>query len=169
MLVRLTSPSTVSPMSDADALAGQAEPGERTASLNGEWAFRPASAEEWKHGTVPGDVHTDLLRGDAVSDPFVVDNEPAVQWVGETDWEYRRTVGLGGDLLDHDAVLLECLSLDTVAQVTVNGSTVLETATAPSTSRTASARGRTSSPFASSRRSSTPRSDERSTLTLSVS
>ena len=115
-------------MSDADGLADQALSGEDVVSLNGEWAFRPAGAEEWERGTVPGDVYTDLLRNDAIPDPFVGDNELDVQWVGETAWEYRRTVDLDGDFLDHDAVLIECLGLDTVAEVAVNGATVLETA-----------------------------------------
>ncbi|GAB6878321.1 glycoside hydrolase family 2 protein [Halorubrum gandharaense] len=106
--------------------------------LGGEWEFRRApdappipehvsdAVDEWMHATVPGDVYTDLERAGLIDDPFDEDNELDVQWVGRTDWEYRRTVTISASLLDHAAVKLECLGLDTVATVTVNGSTVID-------------------------------------------
>ena len=94
-------------------------------SLDGEWQFRREGGE-WRTGTVPGGVYTDLLSADAIPDPFVEDNELDVQWVGESDWTYRRTVEVDERLLDHDRLVLQCDGLDTVATVSVNGQVVGE-------------------------------------------
>ncbi|WP_436932202.1 beta-mannosidase [Halosimplex halobium] len=97
----------------------------RKRSLAGEWQFRREGGE-WRTGSVPGGVYTDLLNLDAIPDPFVEDNELDVQWVGESDWTYRRTFSVDERLLDHDRVLLQCDGLDTVATVSVNGQVVGE-------------------------------------------
>jgi len=94
--------------------------------LSGAWDYRDRDGGEWRTGTVPGGVYTDLLNDDVIPDPFYEDNELDVQWVGETDWEYRRTVAVDETFLDHDRVLLQCDGLDTVATVLVNGETVGE-------------------------------------------
>ena len=98
--------------------------GMQTLSLNGDWRFREAEGGQWHTGTVPGGVYTDLLEAGEIPDPFYEDNELDVQWVGETDWEYHRTVEVGPELLEHDRVLLQCDGLDTVATVSVNGEEV---------------------------------------------
>jgi beta-mannosidase len=94
-------------------------------SLDGEWQFRREGGE-WRPGAVPGGVYTDLLNADVIPDPFVEDDELVVQWVGESDWTYRRTVDIDERLLDHDRVVLQCDGLDTVATVSVNGQKVGE-------------------------------------------
>jgi len=93
-------------------------------SLNGDWQFRQVGASRWLDGQVPGGVYTDLLAAGEIPDPFYADNELDVQWVGKTDWEYRRTLSVHEDLLEHDRVLLQCDGLDTVATVFVNGDEV---------------------------------------------
>ena len=98
----------------------------RTRDLGGEWAFREQDGGEWRTGHVPGGVYTDLRDGGEIPDPFYEDNELDVQWVGETDWEYRRTVTVDVALLEHDRVLLQCDGLDTVATVRVNDRVVGE-------------------------------------------
>ncbi|MFC7141244.1 glycoside hydrolase family 2 protein [Halosimplex aquaticum] len=98
----------------------------RTQSLNGQWRFRRSDGESWLDGEVPGGVYSDLLNAGEIPDPFVADNELDVQWVGTTDWVYRRTVDVGERLLDHDRVVLRCEGLDTVATVLINGSVVGE-------------------------------------------
>lgn len=97
-------------------------------SLAGDWTFRQASAEEWLPARVPGGVHTDLLAAGRISDPFVGDEEARVQWVAESDWEYRRTFKADPALLAEDRVFLICDGLDTLAEVTLNGQTLGETA-----------------------------------------
>jgi len=96
----------------------------RKVSLDGDWEFRETEGGRWLDGTVPGGVYTDLLDEGEIPDPFVEDNELDVQWVGKTDWTYRRTVEVDPELLDHERVVLQCEGLDTVATVLVNGEEV---------------------------------------------
>ena len=56
-----------------------------------------------------------------IPDPFVGDNERSVQWVAESDWQYRRTFHVDADLLAEERVTLVCDGLDTLAQVELNG------------------------------------------------
>jgi len=77
--------------------------------------------EEWFAARVPGGVHTDLLAAGRIPDPFVADNEKRVQWVAESDWEYRRFFGVRSQLLAEERVFLVCGGLDTLAEVTLNG------------------------------------------------
>ncbi|MBN1933824.1 MAG: glycoside hydrolase family 2 protein, partial [Anaerolineae bacterium] len=90
-------------------------------SLSGNWQFRQAGDEAWLPAVVPGGVHTDLMAAGRIPDPFVGDNEKYVQWVAESDWEYRRTAVVGSKLLAEDRVFLVCDGLDTLATVSVNG------------------------------------------------
>ena len=90
-------------------------------SLNGAWEFAPAGGGEWRPATVPGCVHSDLLAAGKIPDPFYRENEKAVQWVGETNWVYRRTFQVSTSELAHDRVLLRCQGLDTFATIRVNG------------------------------------------------
>ncbi len=90
-------------------------------SLTGSWQFRQVDAEIWLPAQVPGGVHTDLLAAGRIPDPFVADYEKQVQWVAETDWQYRRTFSPDPDLLAHEKVFLVCEGLDTLAEITLNG------------------------------------------------
>lgn len=90
-------------------------------SLTGAWQFRQANSNEWLPAQVPGGVHTDLLRLERIPDPFVADNEKRVQWVAETDWEYRHTFSPNLELLSCDRVFLVGNGLDTLAEVRLNG------------------------------------------------
>ncbi len=90
-------------------------------SLNGDWHLYRSDAGEAVPATVPGCVHTDLLAAGMLEDPFYRDNELKVLWVGETDWTYRRTFVVSGDLLQHERVLLRCEGLDTIATIAING------------------------------------------------
>jgi beta-mannosidase len=93
-------------------------------SLSGQWQFRQVGAAKWLPATVPGGVHTDLLRAGVINDPFAGDEEKRVQWVAQSDWEYRRTFTVDDPLLAHDRVHLVCDGLDTLASVTLNGTPV---------------------------------------------
>jgi beta-mannosidase len=70
---------------------------------------------------VPGCVHTDLLAAGEIPDPFYGDNELQVQWVGETDWLYRRDFEVPETFLTHEQVLLRCEGLDTLTTIWLNG------------------------------------------------
>ena len=90
-------------------------------SLNGHWSFRQLNAKEWMPAIVPGGVHTDLLALGKIPDPFVADNEKKVQWIGDTDWEYRYTFDAAPELLKEAKQFLVCDGLDTLAEVSLNG------------------------------------------------
>ncbi|GAB3020383.1 beta-mannosidase [Natronobiforma cellulositropha] len=98
-----------------------------THSLNGTWQFRAATDDDWRTAVVPGDVYSDLLANGVIDDPYDGDTELDVQWVGETDWTYSRTFTVDEAVLSHERLRLECLGVDTVAEVFVNGVSVGET------------------------------------------
>jgi len=90
-------------------------------SLAGAWEFRLKGDEAWLPAVVPGGVHTDLLALEKIPDPFVGDNERKVQWVAESDWEYRRAFDVDPGLFEQPQVWLVCDGLDTLATVCING------------------------------------------------
>jgi beta-mannosidase len=93
----------------------------RIQSLTGAWEFHQAGAQEWLPANVPGGVHTDLLALGRIPDPFVGDNEKRVQWVAETDWEYRYQFFATPEILSQPHIWLVCDGLDTLATVSLNG------------------------------------------------
>ncbi len=97
-------------------------------SLNGAWQFSQAGKAEWLPAQVPGGVHTDLLALGRIPDPFVGDNEKRVQWVAESDWEYRHSFMLAPGLMAEEKVFLVCDGLDTLAEVFLNGKSLGKTA-----------------------------------------
>lgn len=76
--------------------------------------------------TVPGCVHTDLLAAGLIPDPYLDRNELELSWIGRSDWRYATTFSL--DLVPAGRTDLVCDGLDTVAEVSVNGSVVGRTA-----------------------------------------
>jgi beta-galactosidase/beta-glucuronidase len=76
---------------------------------------------------VPGCVHTDLLRAGKIPDPYLDLNEYKLQWIGQTDWEYRSTFDADAKLFDHERIDLVFDGLDTVARIELNGAVVGET------------------------------------------
>jgi beta-mannosidase len=93
----------------------------REQNLNGKWQFRQAGTTPWLKAAVPGGVHTDLLALGRIPDPFHADNELKVQWVAESDWEYRKTFHADPQLLKEEKTFLVCDGLDTLAELTLNG------------------------------------------------
>ncbi|WP_126664565.1 beta-mannosidase [Haloterrigena salifodinae] len=100
----------------------------RVESLNGSWKLRQSDTDRWLNATVPGGVYTDLLNAGEIPDPYDNDNELDLQWVGTSDWVYRRTVTLDSDFLDEERIRLRCAGLDTIATVRINGEVVGEAA-----------------------------------------
>lgn len=96
-----------------------------TLSLDTGWRFHEVGKDEWHPATVPGCVHTDLLKNKLIEDPFYRDNEQKLQWIGKTDWEYQTTLNVGTDLLKHDQIELVFEGLDTYANVFLNNELLL--------------------------------------------
>jgi beta-mannosidase len=95
-------------------------------SLNDGWRFRQAHSTEWRPATVPGCVHTDLLRNKMIADPFYRDSEKNLQWIGKTDWEYRTTFDVSVELLKRENIELVFDGLDTYAEVYLNDTRLLD-------------------------------------------
>ena len=96
-------------------------PSRRRLDLNGAWKVSQEGKDDWIPAIVPGNVFTDLLAAGKIPDPFYRDNEGALQWVGKSDWAYKRTFDVPDDVLNNDRVLLRCEGLDTLATIKING------------------------------------------------
>ncbi|HUB61339.1 MAG TPA: hypothetical protein VL978_11580, partial [Puia sp.] len=99
-------------------------------SLETGWEFHEYNGSkpeltEWRSAAVPGLVHTDLLAHKLIPDPFYRDNENKVQWVSETEWEYRKTITADQNLLTHKHIDLVFEGLNTLADVSLNGQPIL--------------------------------------------
>jgi beta-mannosidase len=92
--------------------------------LSGTWTLRRLRTGQTVPANVPGDTHSALAAAGVIPDPYSGANELAVQWVGAEDWAYERTVVLPPGFLDGNMVYLDCGSLDTIAEVAINGTAV---------------------------------------------
>ena len=59
--------------------------------LTNDWQFQQVGSDDWLPAVVPGGVDPDLMASGKIPDPFVADNKKMMQWVAETDWEYKTT------------------------------------------------------------------------------
>jgi beta-mannosidase len=98
-----------------------APPVPRRLDLGGSWSVTQTGKDEWIPATVPGCIHTDLLVMGKIPDPFYRDNENIVQWVGKSNWTYKRAFDVPNNILNNDRVLLRCEGLDTLATIKING------------------------------------------------
>jgi beta-mannosidase len=92
-----------------------------TSAANAEWTFRQSGTHEWLPASVPGGVHTDLLALGRIPDPFVADNELKVQWVPQSDWEYRGSFEVSAQTAAMPHLFLAADGLDTFAELHLNG------------------------------------------------
>ncbi|HKZ09512.1 MAG TPA: glycoside hydrolase family 2 protein [Rhodanobacteraceae bacterium] len=106
-----------------------------TQSLDAGWQFRIALGDthakdhprtvQWLPATVPGSVQTDLMALKLIPDPYWRDDEAKVQWVGLSNWQYRKTFDVDDATLDRAHVDLVFEGLDTFADVYLNGHEIL--------------------------------------------
>ncbi|HWU72277.1 MAG TPA: glycoside hydrolase family 2 protein [Sphingomonas sp.] len=104
-------------------------------SLDGAWEVRIDPADQtarahpkearWFPARVPGSVQQDLIAAHRVPDPFKGINEAPIQWVGLTNWQFRRVIDVTPAMLARGHVDLVFDGLDTFATVTVNGRKLL--------------------------------------------
>jgi beta-mannosidase len=99
----------------------------RTIDLDGTWQLQKVGDRKSIGAEVPGDVYKALLAAKKIPDPYYRDNENQVQWVGESDWVFRRTFQVPAALLENKRVLLHCDGLDTFATIRINGKKVAAT------------------------------------------
>ncbi|MCB9153685.1 MAG: hypothetical protein H6649_06490 [Caldilineae bacterium] len=74
---------------------------------------------EWLPATVPGNVRSDLLALDRISDPYLDNGAEASGWVEEVDWWYRTCLPLRID--PGQRAFLELDGVDTLSAVYVDG------------------------------------------------
>ena len=98
----------------------------RNFELIGDWKFRSSRNNEWLSATVPGCVHTDLLENKIIPDPFYRENELAVQWIEEYDWEYKTSFSIPSELESYSNIDLHFEGLDTYADVYLNDTLLLK-------------------------------------------
>ncbi|HVO38284.1 MAG TPA: glycoside hydrolase family 2 protein [Spirochaetia bacterium] len=89
--------------------------------LRGDWQLTRVATGETMPAVVPGDTHSALLTAGRIPDPYGGTNELDVQWVGREDWSWEKSFTVESDFLREAQVFLSCDSLDTVAEVFVNG------------------------------------------------
>ena len=93
----------------------------RSLPLPATWQFLEPASRRWLEASVPGCVHTDLLRHKLIPDPFWGRNELDLQWIEERDWRYRCTFQADPALLEEEVIELVAEGLDTVAKLRLNG------------------------------------------------
>lgn len=89
-------------------------------NLNGKWFFKEVGTQYWFDATVPGCNFLDLMDNGKIPDPFIGLNESKVTWVGEKDWEYRKTFEIKEKAKNYNDILLNCKMLDTICDVFIN-------------------------------------------------
>ncbi len=94
-------------------------------NMNDGWQFKQLGKNNWYKATVPGTVHTDLLTNGLIEDPYYRDNEKKLQWIGTTDWEYKKSFLVDVQTLKKKHIDLVFDGLDTYATVYLNGEEVL--------------------------------------------
>ncbi len=90
-------------------------------SLNGIWALSSREAGIKCPATVPGDNYTALEAVGLLPDPYYRLNEAECQWPVDKDWIFSRKFDVPCELLARPAVILEFTSVDTVADIVLNG------------------------------------------------
>lgn len=97
-----------------------------TITLTTDWHFKNHTDSTWSRAIVPGNVHSDLLRNKVIKDPFIGSNAMELQWISNTDWEYRTAFQLDNSILGKKHVELNFEGLDTYATVYLNDSIILK-------------------------------------------
>ncbi len=95
--------------------------------LHDAWEFRREGDTAWHRATVPGTIHTDLMAHAMIPDPFILDNESKVQWVGEETWIYRCRFDYTGRIQKDQKLEMVFEGLDTYASISLNNKKIGET------------------------------------------
>lgn len=89
--------------------------------LHKSWKFKQNGKSAWRSASVPGCVHTDLLKHGLIPNPFFGTNEQSLNWIEEKDWTYRCEFNVNEPLHGHSHLELVAEGLDTLAVLKVNG------------------------------------------------
>ncbi|MBE5858887.1 MAG: glycoside hydrolase family 2 protein [Butyrivibrio sp.] len=89
--------------------------------LNENWRMHRVSDSKIINAVVPGTVYTDLLREGEMEDPFFKDNEDKALKLMDYDYEYICNFDMPSEARNHEYAFLHFDGLDTLADVTLNG------------------------------------------------
>lgn len=95
--------------------------------IDSNWEFTSKNTNNWQKATVPGNIFTDLLALNQISNPFIKTNEEKVQWVSDSTWVYKTNFSLDNNTLKKKNIVLEFKGIDTYAQIFINGKKQLTT------------------------------------------
>ena len=93
--------------------------------LDGAWVLKEALGQENIPAHVPGSVLGDLLAAGLIADPFYRENEYEALRLFDRDYTYETAFAVPESLLRRQQVDLVFEGLDTLAEVTLNGTPVL--------------------------------------------
>ncbi len=93
-------------------------------SLNGIWNLSSSCLKKAIAANVPGDNYTALEAAGIIPDPFYGLNEWEVQWPVRESWCYSRTFDVPAKACKAGRLFLEFTSIDTVAEVVLNGKVI---------------------------------------------
>lgn len=89
--------------------------------LAGTWRLERLSDGSERPMTAPGDVMSALVASGEIPDPYYDRNELGLQWIGREDWRLYRSFEAPAELLERRRVRLEIDSVDTIAEISLNG------------------------------------------------
>lgn len=76
---------------------------------------------------IPGDNYSALIENRVIEDPFIDKNEAKSLWVGRVDWLFRCFFTLESESVSEYFSFIHFDSIDTIAEVFVNGERVVDT------------------------------------------
>ncbi len=91
------------------------------------WRLTASDGRSWP-AHVPGCAHLDLMRAGEIPDPDSCGGEAAQEWIGRTEFTWSREISLTAQMLAHTHIELVFESIDTVAEVRLDGKVILRTA-----------------------------------------
>ncbi|HUW40631.1 MAG TPA: glycoside hydrolase family 2 protein [Rectinemataceae bacterium] len=90
-------------------------------ALEGSWRLRRLADGSVRPISIPGDILSALVASGEAPDPYYGMNELDLQWIGREDWALEREFELDERFLSAGQVFLEAESIDTVAELELNG------------------------------------------------
>jgi beta-mannosidase len=95
--------------------------------LKGSWKLCQADKTESINIDIPGDNLSALYKNGLVENPVWGKNELDLQWIGQADWIFTKKLMLDANFLEHEMIFLNAESLDTFAEIYINGHTIAKT------------------------------------------
>lgn len=100
----------------------------QTYTLNGTWQLSAGHRSlESVDMQIPGTVLSGLLAAGKIKDPFYRTNEDATRALFWKDYVFTRTFDVDEELLAQQHIVLVCEGLDTLAEISINGTFLAKT------------------------------------------